>query len=52
MKANGWKINSMGRERKYGIVELKHTKATSMKVRKMERVNSCGMMAHTMKVTL
>jgi hypothetical protein len=51
MKVSGPMTSNTAKVKKFGAMELRHTKETSLKERKMARVDSCGVMAHTMRVT-
>ena len=44
--------NNTERARKSGAMELKHTKETSLKARKMDRADSCGVMVLIMREIL
>ena len=48
----GVKISSMELEKKFGIMEQRLMKVNSFKERNTEKGSSCGVMVHTMKVTL
>lgn len=52
MRVTGRMISSMDRVRRYGIMGLRLTLESSLKGRKMERGNSCGVMDHFMKEIL